>query len=263
MSGRTRKPALVDGCVAELRDADVDDLPRVIRRHERDKRNGVKDAVRKARRRLRIHEAERERLLRMLDAQRELHERGLTVVAGTDEVGRGALAGPVSAGAVIMPADLVIDGINDSKLIERERREELAVEIRSRAVAWSVAHASHQEIDALGIGAASLLAMRRALDALSVPFDHALVDGNVPIPQTPCTPVVEGDRLVACIAAASIVAKVTRDTMMVDLSERYPGYSLHLNKGYTTEAHLEAIRTLGVSEIHRRSFAPCIQPRLF
>ncbi len=199
----------------------------------------------------------------MLDAQRELHARGLTVVAGTDEVGRGALAGPVSAGAVIMPADLIIDGINDSKLVDPERRERLADEIRSRSVAWSVAHASHQEIDALGIAPASLLAMRRALDALGVPFDHVLVDGNVPIPETSCTPVVDGDRLVACIAAASVVAKVTRDAMMVDLSERYPGYSLHLNKGYTTETHLEAIRALGISEIHRRTFAPCIQPRLF
>lgn len=179
------------------------------------------------------------------------------LVCGVDEVGRGPLAGPVVAAAVILDPTRPITGLADSKKLSERRREVLFDEICGKALAWSLGRAEVAEIDAINILQASLLAMQRAVSGLAVVPRHALVDGNQ-LPKLPCSAqaVVGGDACEACISAASIVAKVARDREMVALDARYPGYGLARHKGYPTKAHLEALRELGVSVIHRRSFAP-------
>jgi ribonuclease HII len=157
-----------------------------------------------------------------------------------------------------MPARLT-----DSKRLDASTRERLDAEIRSHAVAWAVAHVSAAEIDALGIAQATAEAMRRAVSALGCPIDHVLVDGRHVELGHPTTAVVKGDASVRSIAAASIVAKVARDALMVELATGYEGYGLAVNKGYGSPDHLAAIRMRGPSEIHRRSFAPCSQTSLF
>ncbi|MES9936978.1 MAG: ribonuclease HII [Sedimenticola sp.] len=181
----------------------------------------------------------------------------IRLIAGVDEVGRGPLAGPVVAAAVILDPDTVIEGLADSKKLTEKRRELLDEEIKRSALAWSLGRAEVHEIDELNILQASLLAMQRAVEGLSVPPHHALVDGNR-CPRLHCTAeaVVGGDNSVPVISAASIIAKVARDREMVALDEQYPGYGLARHKGYPTKVHMEALATLGVSEIHRRSFGP-------
>lgn len=181
-------------------------------------------------------------------------EQGL---AGVDEVGRGPLAGDVVAAAVILDPAQPIEGLNDSKKLTESRREALAAEIQAHASAWCVARASVEEIDSLNILQASLLAMHRATDGLTEPPSFVLVDGNR-LPRWPYAsePVVGGDALVPAIAAASILAKVQRDREMKALDKLYPGYGFAQHKGYPTKAHLAALARLGVSPIHRRSFAP-------
>jgi ribonuclease HII len=179
------------------------------------------------------------------------------IVCGVDEVGRGPLAGPVVAAAVVLDPARPIAGLADSKKLTPARREALHDEIVRSALAWALGRAEVEEIDRLNILQASLLAMRRAVEALPLRPDHALVDGNR-LPELPCSAeaIVGGDGLEPAISAASIVAKVSRDREMVALDRRYPGYGLAAHKGYPTKAHLEALRTLGPSEIHRRSFGP-------
>ncbi len=180
------------------------------------------------------------------------------LVAGVDEVGRGPLAGPVVAAAVILDPERPIDGLDDSKKLTERRREVLAETIRERALCWALGRAEVAEIDRLNILQASLLAMRRALEALDPAPVHALIDGNHCPPGLACgaEAIVGGDGLEPAIGAASILAKVARDREMVELDRRFPGYGLARHKGYPTRAHLEALATLGVTEIHRRSFAP-------
>lgn len=181
----------------------------------------------------------------------------MRLVAGVDEAGRGPLAGPVVAAAVILDRRRPIRGLADSKALAPGRREELALAIRSRAIAWSVAAASVEEVDALNILRASLLAMRRAVEALAVAPGKVLVDGRHPPHLTvPVRAVVRGDATVAAIAAASILAKVARDEDMLVLHHQYPQYGFDRHKGYPTSAHLAALRAYGVSLAHRRSFAP-------
>lgn len=178
-------------------------------------------------------------------------------VAGVDEVGRGPLAGPVVAAAVILDPDQPIEGLADSKKLTERRREALFEAIQARALAWAIAEASVQEIDTLNILQASLLAMRRAVEQLEPAPTHALVDGNrSPGLACPTTLVVGGDAVEPAISAASILAKVTRDRQLVMLDDSYPGYGLARHKGYPTAAHLDALRRLGVTPVHRRSFAP-------
>ncbi|MBI5461168.1 MAG: ribonuclease HII [Gammaproteobacteria bacterium] len=183
--------------------------------------------------------------------------RGLILVAGVDEVGRGPLAGPVVAAAVILDPARPIEGLADSKKLSEAKREMLAPMIRERALAWALGRAEVEEIDTLNILHASLLAMRRAVLALSVPPEFALIDGNR-CPELPCLAeaVVKGDSRVAAISAASIIAKVARDREMIELDAQYPGYGLAGHKGYPSPAHLAALDRLGVTPIHRRSFAP-------
>jgi ribonuclease HII len=178
-------------------------------------------------------------------------------MAGIDEAGRGPLAGPVTAAAVMLDPDWPIAGLADSKRLSAARRAALETEIQARALAWSVASASPAEIDALNILQASLLAMRRAVLGLSRVPDLALVDGNrCPALECPVQAIVGGDGKVAAIAAASILAKVARDRELVRLDALYPGYGLASHKGYPTADHLAALRALGPSPIHRRSFRP-------
>ncbi len=180
------------------------------------------------------------------------------IVCGLDEVGRGPLAGPVVAAAVVLDPQRPIDGLADSKTLTPARREALAAEIRAHALAWALGRAEVEEIDRINILQASLAAMRRAVEALPIEVDHALVDGNRIPDGLPCSAeaIVGGDGREPAIAAASIIAKVSRDQEMVALDRRYPGYGFASHKGYPTRAHLEALRTLGACPIHRRSFAP-------
>lgn len=178
-------------------------------------------------------------------------------VCGVDEAGRGPLAGPVFAAAVILADDVVIVGLADSKKLTARKREALASEIRASATAWSVASATVEEIDALNILRASLLAMRRAVDGLMVTPREVLVDGlHCPELECPVRAIVRGDASIAAISAASILAKVTRDEAMLELHRRHPQYRFDRHKGYPTAAHLAALRAHGVSDVHRRSFAP-------
>ncbi len=179
------------------------------------------------------------------------------LVAGVDEAGRGPLAGPVVAAAVILGDDAVIEGIRDSKQLAPARRERLALLIRERAVAFALGAAEVSEIDALNILRASLLAMTRAVTALEIAPQRVLVDGNH-LPELSCEAraVIGGDALVPSVGAASILAKVARDAMMVDLDRRYPVYGFARHKGYATEAHREALMKHGPCPVHRRTFAP-------
>ena len=179
------------------------------------------------------------------------------LVAGVDEAGRGPLAGPVIAAAVVLNPNHPIAGLADSKQLSAGRRELLATAIRDSALGWALGRAEVEEIDRLNILQASLLAMQRAVQALSVPARHVLVDGNrCPALDCSCRAVVGGDASVPSIGAASILAKVARDSEMLALSARFPGYGLDRHKGYPTKGHIAALQALGVSEIHRRTFAP-------
>ena len=181
----------------------------------------------------------------------------MTLVCGVDEAGRGPLAGPVFAAAVILDANRRIEGLADSKQISARQREARAREIRDYALAWSVASASVEEIDALNILQASLLAMRRAVEKLAVQPEEVLVDGlHCPRLEVPVRAIVKGDATVGAISAASILAKVARDDEMRALHSRHPEYGFDRHKGYPTRSHLAALRAHGVSVVHRRSFAP-------
>ena len=186
--------------------------------------------------------------------ERTAAEHGFTVVCGIDEAGRGPLAGPVFAAAVILPQSVVIDGLDDSKRLSEKKRDMLFEEIKARAV-YAVASASESEIDEINILNATFLAMRRAFDALPQRPQAAFVDGNrLPKLPVPAKAIVKGDSLSASIAAASIMAKVSRDRYMLELDKKYPEYCFAKHKGYGTKLHYEKIREYGISEVHRRTF---------
>jgi ribonuclease HII len=189
--------------------------------------------------------------------ERKLWQAGVQTIAGVDEAGVGPLAGPVVAAAVVFEREVFIPGVNDSKQLQPETREELFVKINSRAVALGVGVASPAEIDDLNIYWATMLASERALLSLKLLPDHVLVDGRqIPALKLPQTRIVGGDRKSFCIAAASIIAKVTRDRMMVEFDGTYPDYGFARHKGYSTPDHFAALDRFGPSPIHRRSFAP-------
>ena len=183
-------------------------------------------------------------------------ENGYNYICGVDEAGRGPLAGPVCAAAVILPEGAVIEGLNDSKKLSEKKREALFDVVKETAIAWSVAFASVEEIEEHNILNATFIAMNRAIEGLKTKADFALVDGNrVPRDiKIPCQTVVKGDSLSMSIAAASILAKVTRDRLMLELDEKYPLYEFKKHKGYGTALHMELIRKYGPSECHRPSF---------
>ena len=187
--------------------------------------------------------------------ERSLFEKGYTNICGVDEAGRGPLAGPVFAAAVILPPNLEIDGLNDSKKLSEKKREALFDIICEKAIAFGIAESSETEIDDINILRASLLAMKKAVDKLKVPADYILVDGNQIFDAgAPMQYVIKGDSLSANIAAASILAKVSRDRFMLEMAEKYPEYMFEKHKGYGTKLHYEMLEKYGPCEIHRKTF---------
>lgn len=254
----------VDECKTLLQQAAGPALARAIEACSDDTRAGVQKMVASARRRADREDRERMRLVELLTFEASLRAQGYDVVAGLDEVGRGALAGPVTVAAVVLPPGTVITGLNDSKLLDPPTRSRIAAEVRSVATGYTIAHVAAHVIDAVGISKAVLHGMERALAQLVPSADHALTDGlrfGLSIPETS---VVKGDSKVAAIAAASVIAKVARDEVMTRLGESYPGWAFDSNKGYGTSEHLSAIVDRGITHVHRRSFAPCTDdPTLF
>jgi ribonuclease HII len=233
-------------------------LPGLIRRLSKDPRDGVRELARAAAARLAKADAESRRLDALMALQTSLHGLGFAVVAGIDEVGCGALAGPVTACAVVFDVTCRIEGLNDSKKLAPDARIRIADIVRTRSLACSVAHVGPEDIDRLGIRQATRRAWELALDGLGMAVGHVLVDGNdAGALRIPTTSIVRGDSSEASIAAASVVAKVERNALMVASAADYPGYGFDVNFGYGTAEHLAAIASLGPSRFHRMSFAPC------
>lgn len=238
--------------VVHLRLATADEFPLLAERYREDPRAGVQNALKAAQRRLECERTECERMHALYEMQRAAGAR--SVVVGIDEVGRGSVAGPLTVAAVALPLDPIIEGLDDSKRLSASRRVELAGIIQTTALAIGIAHIDAHDIDACGMGASLRVAMMRALAATETAPDLVLIDGN-PIhihPKERC--IVKGDSKVACIAAASIVAKVTRDALMVGADATYPGYCFADSKGYASPEHIEAIKRKGLSDFHRVSF---------
>ncbi len=178
-------------------------------------------------------------------------------IAGVDEVGRGPLAGAVVTAAVILDPQKPIEGLNDSKKLTEKKRTVLAQEIKEKALCYCIARAEYYEVDELNVFHATLLAMKRAIEGLSISPDHVLVDGKFcPKITLPCTAIIKGDTKVAAISAASIIAKVARDNEMIALDQTYPGYGFAQHKGYPTRLHIKALQKIGICPIHRKSFKP-------
>ena len=245
-------PVTAREVAAALADAPLEEARTLVERYADDPRKQVAAAVRSARRRIEREEGERARVEGMYALQLELGGPG--VVVGVDEVGRGAIAGPLTVAAVCLPAEPVIWGLNDSKQLTPARREALAARIADVAVAIGIAHVEPASIDAVGMAASLRQAMARAVADTGLDPDCVLIDGN-PVHAHPAEKcLVKGDARIACIAAASIVAKVTRDALMVSLDEEYPGYHLAECKGYGSADHIAAIREKGLTPLHRASF---------
>ena len=224
---------------------------------EIDSRQGAHQLAKRIRERYRENRAEGQRLHFLLRFEIELWSQGYGMVAGVDEAGMAPLAGPVVAGAVILPQNYKLRGLNDSKkILDPEKRDELAQQIKQDALCWCAGIAEVEEIDRINIYHAGLLAMQRAVQGLSAQPDFILVDARkIPNCQTPQRGIIRGDALSASIAAASIIAKTTRDALMFELDQQYSGYGLATHKGYPTPEHCRALKTLGALPIHRRSFA--------
>ena len=191
----------------------------------------------------------------MWEFEQKYYAQGMQLVCGVDEAGRGPLAGPVCAAAVILPANLEIPGLNDSKKLTDKKRRDLFPVIQEKAIAYGIAMADHAEVDEINILQATFLAMERALQQLSVRPEIALIDGNREKDfGLPVETIVHGDSRSASIAAASVLAKVTRDDYMLQMAEVYPGYGFEVHKGYGTKAHYAALESLGASPIHRMTF---------
>ncbi len=225
-----------------------------------DPRAGAREVLRQVLQRRHDNRCEGQRLRHLLRYEFELWDRGVVHVAGVDEAGMAPLAGPVVAGACILPHDYRPRGIDDSKQLDRAQRERLAEDIRRNAVAWATARAEVEEIDSLNIYHAGLLALTRAVRALARAPEHVLVDARkLPMLGIAHTPIIHGDALSLTIAAASILAKTTRDALMCELDLAHPGYGFARHKGYPTAEHFEALERLGACPVHRRSFAPVRQ----
>ena len=223
---------------------------------EQDSRSGVIQAIAKRKKEIQKRLDEDERLEGMLAYEKECYARGMELIAGVDEVGRGPLAGPVVAAAVILPKACKIPGLNDSKKIPKSKHKEIYEAVLQNAIAIGIGIKDNQVIDQVNIYEATKLAMMEAIGQLEPQPQHLLIDAmklDLPIPQTS---IIKGDANSLSIAAASIVAKVTRDQMMEDLDQLYPGYDFAQNAGYGTAKHLAGLQKLGVTPIHRRSFEP-------
>lgn len=224
---------------------------------QQDARRGAQALAKQLRARRHANQAEGQRLRHLLKFETEIWAQGFVHIAGVDEAGVGPLAGPVVAGAAILPAGYKLRELNDSKKLDEATRAQLAEQLKTDAVAWAVAQAEVEEIDRLNIYHAGLLAMRRAVEALTQMPDYVLVDARtIPGIATPQRGIIKGDSLSASIAAASILAKTTRDALLLDYEQQYPGYGFAAHKGYPTPEHFQALRERGALPIHRRSFRP-------
>lgn len=233
--------------------ASVEELPSFILQWEGDSRNAVQTIVRKAQKQIANYEKEVARTEVMYSFEKKYS--AFSYICGIDEVGRGPLAGPVVAGAVILPKDVQILELNDSKQLSAAKRDELYDVIMERAVAVGIGYASEKRIDEINILNATYEAMRQAIKNLGVEPDILLNDAvTIPGVSMKQVPIIKGDAKSASIAAASIVAKVTRDRLMEEMDQKYPGYDFASNKGYGSASHIEALKTIGPCEIHRRSF---------
>lgn len=228
---------------------------------EADSRQTVQQLAKSARRQFRSYQQVLARERRLLRLRQVLHQRGYQLVAGVDEAGRGPLAGPVVAAAVILPRGITISGLNDSKQLTPAQREELYQTICQTAEAVGVGIGSVEDIDTFNIRTATVQAMARAVERLRVQPDFCLVDGDIHISglEIPQRAVVRGDTRCDVVAAASVVAKVTRDRLLLELDRQYPQYGFAVHKGYATPSHLRALRQYGPSPVHRYSFAPVRQ----
>ena len=237
----------------ELKAVDDEKLPSFIETYEKDERSGVVKIVEQAKKRIEKLEAEKLRIENLKKYEREYADCGY--ICGIDEVGRGPLAGPVVAGAVILPKDCDILYLNDSKKLSEKKRELLYDEIYEKAVAIGIGMSSEEVIDEINILQATYKAMQQAISKLSIKPDLLLNDAvTIPDVEIEQIPIIKGDAKSASIAAASIVAKVTRDRMMKEYDIIYPGYDFAKNKGYGTKAHIEGIKKQGICDIHRRTF---------
>jgi ribonuclease HII len=253
--------ALLEKPIPELKALFIDRARRVprglVEALETDQRQGAQHLAKRIRARWRSNRSEGQRLHSLLRFEIELWAEGYSFVAGVDEAGMAPLAGPVVAGAVILPRNYKLRGLNDSKkILDAETREEMARQIKHDAVCWSFGFAEVEEIDRINIYHAGLLAMQRAFQGLSCAPDFVLVDARrIPNCPTPQRGIIRGDALSASIAAASIIAKTTRDAHMLEMDRTYAGYGFASHKGYPTPAHCRALKELGALPIHRRSFA--------
>jgi ribonuclease HII len=247
--------------IPELRERFVDrarPVPKgLVEALENDSRQGAHQLAKLIRSRRRKNRAEGQRLHNLLRFEIDLWSQGFNMIAGVDEAGMAPLAGPVIAGAVILPKNYKLKRLNDSKqILDEAVRSELAEQIKQDALHWAVGRAEVEEIDTLNIYHAGLLAMRRAVEGLGAPPDFVLVDARrIPHCSTPQRGIIKGDALSASIAAASIIAKTTRDLLMTEFDALHPGYNFKTHKGYPTPEHCRCLQELGATPIHRRSFA--------
>ncbi len=240
-----------------LQRADERELASLERTLVADTRKGVVSALQVARRRIEAEKAERKRIESLYSFERSFLDEGRGIIVGLDEVGRGAVAGPLAVGAVVLPATPIVAGLNDSKQLSPEQRETVAADIRQAALAWTVEYIEPSDIDRDGMTASLRRAFSGALgriESSGVRADVVLLDGNPLHIDEREINVVKGDAKCASIAAASIVAKVARDALMCELDDAYPGYDFHGNKGYGSPQHIDAIRTRGLTPVHRKSF---------
>lgn len=248
-------PTTVSDISARLQEADAEEFRALERALSADPRKGVRQAVERARRRLASLAAEAERIEGLYRFQESMAPCEVTV--GLDEVGRGPVAGPLTVGAVVLPSEPRILGLNDSKQLSPQRREELAETIKRTALAWTIVHVQPEDIDAAGMAASLRKAFMTAIEDIDrqIPgISCVLIDGNALHLDPREKNVVKGDATSASIAAASIVAKVERDSLMCDFAEKYPQYGFDRNKGYASAEHISAIESFGLSPIHRASF---------
>ncbi|MFC4652611.1 ribonuclease HII [Lactococcus nasutitermitis] len=223
---------------------------------EQDERKGVKAAVKQRKKQILTELSENLRLENLLEFEKNLYAQGIELIAGIDEVGRGPLAGPVVAAAVILPKNCKIAGLNDSKQVPKSKHQQVFDEIQKQALAIGIGIIDNQKIDEVNIYEATKIAMLQALTGLSKKPEHVLIDAMTLDMTIPQTKIIHGDARSASIAAASIVAKVTRDEMMRDFAIQYPGYDFEHNAGYGTAKHLTALSKQGITPIHRLSFEP-------
>ena len=245
-----------------LGNCSMEELPEQMKQFEEDSRKGVQTALASFRKKYEKHQQELARLDEILTYERGLWEAGYDLVAGIDEVGRGPLAGPVVAAAVILPKECKIEGVNDSKKLSAKKREELYDIILEKAVSYGIGVVSNERIDEINILQATYEAMREALSQLKPKADYILADAvTIPMVSTPQRGIIKGDAKSMSIGAASIVAKVYRDRMMEAYEEVYPGYGFASNKGYGAAEHIEGIKKQGITPIHRKTFVKNFLPQ--